>query len=78
MPDLAVGVISSKDKYTEVAAKVVKYLEDGVHMVWIADLKRRTMTVRTATQYFTLGIDNTLNGGEVIPGFTVMLTEIFE
>lgn len=48
VPDLVVGVISSSDKYTEVAAKVDKYLEDGVRMVWIADPKRRTMTVRTA------------------------------
>lgn len=78
VPDLVVGVISSNDKYTEVAAKADKYLEDGVRMVWIADPKRRTMTVRTAAQYFTLGIDDTLNGGEVIPDFTVKLTEIFE
>jgi Uma2 family endonuclease len=78
VPDLVVEVISSNDKYTEVAAKVDKYLDDGVRMVWIADQKRRTITVRTKTEYFTLGINDTLTGGDVIPGFTVKLTEIFE
>jgi Uma2 family endonuclease len=77
VPDLVVEVISSNDKYTEVTAKVDKYLEDGVRMVWIADQKRRTITVRTSSEYVTLGSDEMLTGGDVLPGFSVAVKSLF-
>ncbi len=77
LPDLVEEVISSNDKYTEVAAKVDKYLEDGVRMVWIADQKRRTITVRTPTEYVTLSADDMLTGGDVLPGFSVKVASLF-
>ncbi|MAS35936.1 MAG: hypothetical protein CL610_18150 [Anaerolineaceae bacterium] len=77
VPDLVVEVISSNDKYTEVAAKVDKYLEDGVLTVWIVDQKRHTITVRTPIDYVTLHMNEVLVGGNVLPGFSVKVAEIF-
>jgi len=78
VPDLVVEVISSNDKYTDVSLKVDKYLDDGVRMVWIADQKRRTITVRTPTTYITLSVEDDLTGGDVLPGFSIKVASIFD
>jgi Uma2 family endonuclease len=77
VPDLAVEVISSNDKYVEVTAKVDKYLEDGVRMVWIAEQTRRKITVRTPNSYVTPGPEDTLTGGDVLPEFSVKAASLF-
>lgn len=78
VPDLVVEVISSNDRYTDVSHKVDKYLEDGVKLVWIADQKYRTMTVRTGNEYVTLTEADTLTGGDVLPGFSLKVASIFD
>jgi Uma2 family endonuclease len=77
VPDLVVEVISSNDKFTKVAAKVDLYLKDGVRMVWLADQERRSITAHTPGEYKTLNPDDTLTGGDVLPGFSVKVDSLF-
>ena len=54
------------------------YLDAGVHLVWLVDPAFQTVTVfrPDATPTKLTGSD-TLDGGEVLPAFTVPVAEIF-
>jgi len=76
-PDLAVEVISPTDSYSEVATKVATYLRYGTLLVWVFDPKNETATVHSPNGVRVLKIDDTLDGGDVLPGFKLALKDIF-
>ena len=78
-PDLAVEVLSPSDRIAEALAKVAVYLEAGVRLVWLVDPAAQTVTVfRPDDTPLRLGADDVLDGGAVLPGFSVSISEIFE
>ena len=77
-PDLAVEVLSPSNRPAEVRRKVSAYLGAGCPLVWIADPKRRTITVHDGPDAsLVLWEDDLLEGGRVIPGFSVPVRELF-
>jgi len=76
-PDLAVEVVSPTDSYKDVAKKVRTYLQNGTRMVWVFEPETETVTVHTPDGQYTLDIDGTLDGGDVLPGFKLPLKKIF-
>ncbi|HZN38651.1 MAG TPA: Uma2 family endonuclease [Planctomycetota bacterium] len=77
-PDLAVEVTSPTDTYTEVHQKALSWLEHGTRLVWVIDPVARHATVYRGRDDMTvLGADEELTGGDVLPGFTVALRDLF-
>ena len=77
-PDLAVEVVSPGDAAREVAAKVRDYLAAGSRQVWIVRPRERTLTVHwPGAAPLHLGADATLDGGDVLPGFSLRVARIF-
>ncbi len=77
-PDLVVEVISPSDRMVEVLAKVVMWLEAGVALLWLVDPVAMTVTVyRPDDPPRTLTRDETLDGGDLLPGFTLAVSAIF-
>ena len=77
-PDLAVEVVSPSDRVVDVSAKVSEYLAGGVKLVWVVEPRRRTVTEYHADRSARLVIDGeALDGGDVLPGFSLPLAEIF-
>jgi Uma2 family endonuclease len=77
-PNLAAEVLSKGNTPKEMSIKRVEYFNAGVELVWEIDPKKRTVVVYTsATDSVTLGIDDTLDGGTVLPGFKLPLKELF-
>lgn len=77
-PDLAVEVLSPGNTKREIAEKVEEYFAAGAHLVWIVNPKSKTVTVyRSLTEIATLTEKDTLDGGEVVPGFQIPVAEIF-
>ncbi len=77
-PDLAVEVLSPSDAAGDVLAKVQDWLDAGCRAVWVVDPKTRTVTVyRSRRQIAVLSESDTLDGGEVVPGFRVPVAELF-
>jgi len=77
-PDLAVEVVSPGDTVNEVEDKIAEWLEGGARMVWVVSPKLHTVTVyRSLTDIVTLTAKDKLDGGEVVPGFQMNVTEIF-
>ncbi|HVS81263.1 MAG TPA: Uma2 family endonuclease [Pyrinomonadaceae bacterium] len=77
-PDLAVEVLSPSDRVSRVEEKVAEWLEGGARMVWVVSPKLHTVTVyRSLTDIVTLTEKDTLDGGDVVPGFQKRVPEIF-
>jgi Uma2 family endonuclease len=77
-PDLAVEILSRGNTPGEMARKCREYFPAGVSLVWLIDPMDRTATVFTGPdQTKVLGPDDTLEGGEVLPGFALPLRAFF-
>ncbi len=77
-PDLVVEVLSKGNTKAEIAKKIREYFESGVRLVWLVDLRKRTVRVHTAVdQSVLLTEGQALDGGAVLPGFVLRLDELF-
>lgn len=77
-PDLVVEVLSPTDRTTEVIAKIEMYREAGVPLIWLVDPEVQTVTVIAAgTPTMVLRATDTLDGGDILPGFSVSVADIF-
>ncbi|CAN5905207.1 Uma2 family endonuclease [soil metagenome] len=77
--DLAVEVLSKSNTRKEMERKCLEYFEAGARLVWYIDPKTRTAQVYTAPDQSTVLSDaQTLDGGDVLPGFAVLLQELFD
>ena len=77
-PDLTVEVESPGDTYTDVQEKVFDWLEAGARMVVVVMPRRRTVTVyRSLTDIVMLTENDSLDGGDVVPGWNVPVRDIF-
>jgi Uma2 family endonuclease len=77
-PDLAVEVLSRGNKRKEVRRKLKEYFLAGSRLVWIIDPRKRTVQVHTSPEEgVRLGEGQTLDGGDVLPGFTLPLRPLF-
>ncbi|MCU0493716.1 MAG: Uma2 family endonuclease [Chloroflexaceae bacterium] len=77
-PDLAAEVISPNDLYTDVDEKVTDWLEAGTRMVIIINPRKRTVTVyRSLLQIVVLREQDTLDGSDVVPGWTLPINDLF-
>lgn len=70
-PDLVVEVDSPGDSRRVVDAKVALYLRYGVRLIWVVRPKSRTVVAYAPwAAPRTLDAEVTLDGGEVLPGFS--------
>ena len=78
-PDLALEIVSPNDTADEVDIKVSKYLAAGTRLVWVLYSEGRKVYVyRTPESAQIIDINGTLDGGDVLPGFTLALKDVFE
>lgn len=76
-PDLAVEVISPSNDAADIRLKIRQLLDAGTALVWIVYPDLRIVDVHTRDGSTTLEADDTLSGGEVLPGFEIPAREIF-
>jgi Uma2 family endonuclease len=77
-PDLAVEVLSSGNTPAEMRRKLRDYFTAGTRLVWYIDPATRSATMYTAPdQCVYVAQHESLDGGEVLPGFRVTLAELF-
>lgn len=79
VPDLAVEILSENNTKKEMEEKLREYFEAGVRLVWYVDPPTRSARVYTSPETCTqIGPDGTLDGGDVLPGFRVVMRDWFE
>jgi Uma2 family endonuclease len=78
-PDLAVEVISKHNTPREMERKLGDYFSAGVQLVWyVYHTPRREVHVYTSPDAPTVLLQQqTLDGGDVLPGFTVAVASLF-
>ena len=77
-PDLIVEVLSKDNTRGEMKRKLEEYFRAGVRLVWYVDPSKRTVRVYTALDRSTLlREDETLDGGDVLPGFALSIRDWF-
>ncbi len=77
-PDLAVEVNSPNDRAGEVAEKVNWWLRCGTRAVWVVDPHSKTVTTYCPDgSARVFHHEQTLDGGAVLPGFTLALDQFF-
>jgi Uma2 family endonuclease len=77
-PDLAVEVLSPSNSASDMQEKIRIYLDAGVRLIWIVDPARNTVAEYAhggATRWLTAA--DTLDGGDVLPGFSLDLGALF-
>jgi Uma2 family endonuclease len=78
VPPLVIEVKSPTDREAEIAQKLVLYLEAGVQEIWWLRPRQRTLTRHWPDRGpVVLGIDDTLDAVEALPGFSLALAELF-
>jgi Uma2 family endonuclease len=77
-PDLAVEVLSPTDKPGRVRTKIANYLLAET-VVWVVDPEAQEIEVYTPGKApVTLGVDDSVYGGDVLPGFTLLVKDVFQ
>jgi Uma2 family endonuclease len=78
-PDLAVEIISKGNTHEEMERKLLDYFEAGIRQVWYVYPELRQVYVYVGRDRFSvLNEQQTLEGGEVLPGFRLELGRLFQ
>ncbi len=78
-PDLVVEIVSPSDSRREVSDKARMWLRYGVGLVWVVQPDTRTVDVQEPGRaVVTLTEHDTLDGLDVLPGFTCAVREVFD
>jgi Uma2 family endonuclease len=79
VPDLAVEMISPTNRAPEVLQKIDEYFAAGVRLVWVVYCQPRQVYVyRSPVTIQVLTPQDTLEGDDVIPGFSLPVAKLFE
>jgi Uma2 family endonuclease len=79
-PELAIEVISPSDIWFKVQEKVDEYKQAGVKLVWVIFPPSQLIYVYhpDVVKPVIFGINDEIEGEEVLPGFKLMVSEIFK
>jgi Uma2 family endonuclease len=79
VPDFIIEVISPTDKFSDVMEKIELYLQDGVHLVWAVDMKRKKLLVFSAEGDTGQPFEGeaVVDAGDIVPGFAVKVADLF-
>ncbi|MEM9366059.1 MAG: Uma2 family endonuclease [Planctomycetota bacterium] len=78
VPNFVIEVLSVSNTRSEMARKRREYFHAGVELAWFVDPRGRTVAVFTsADDYVVYDEVASIDGGEVLPGWTVSLEELF-
>ena len=77
MPDLAIEIKSPDDSLIKMRKKANYYLENGTKIVWLVDTQRQKVEVYTVDDTEILGMNDTLEGGDLLPDFKLPVSELW-
>ena len=70
--------MSPSDTAEELDEKIQDWLAAGTRVAWVVNPKSQTVTVYDSPSTFRiLHINDSVTGGDLLPGFTLPLREIF-
>jgi Uma2 family endonuclease len=77
-PDLVVEILSPSETASDLAEKLRDYRAAGTRLIWVVDPERRVISVRSERAPDRLLSEfDALDGGDVLPGFTMSISKLF-
>lgn len=79
-PDLAVEILSPGNTVEEIETKITEYFDNGARLVWVISPTQHYILVYRCAQEpdrLLKSVDS-LDGEDVIPGFTLPVAELFQ
>jgi Uma2 family endonuclease len=77
-PDLAIEILSPSNTRREMKRKRQEYFTHGTRLVWEVDERNQTVDVYTSpSEPRVLSLGETLDGGDVLPGFQLPVDKLF-
>ncbi len=77
-PDFVIQLMSKTDVLEDIQQKMAEYLDNGCRLGWLINPKTRTVEIyRPQQAVATLSFDQRLSGDNVLPGFELVLANIF-
>jgi len=78
-PDLVVEVVSPSDSAADVQSKVTDWLNAGCQLVWVVYPDTQSVTeYRSLSEIKVLTAEESLAGGDTLPGFNCPIGQLFE
>jgi Uma2 family endonuclease len=77
MPDLAVEIQSPDDSPEKIRTKCAYYVANGSKLAWGVFLKKQIEVYRPGEEVIILDENDTLDGGDVLPGFSLVVRDLF-
>lgn len=77
-PDFVIELKSENDDIPELQNKMVEWIENGCRLGWLIDADEEKVYIYQPKQPVCTieGFNNTVDGGEVLPGFILELSEL--
>lgn len=77
-PDLAIEVVSPTDTARQIRRKVGQFMQAGTRMMLVFYPEEKIIDVyKAGGEVRVLTVDDTLDGGDALPGFAVPVREVF-
>ncbi len=77
-PDLVIEIVSPSESQKEIREKIRDYFAAGTRLMWLVYPDEQLVEeLRSPTALRQLVVDDNLEGGEVIPGFSYSLRQLF-
>ncbi|OCQ89118.1 hypothetical protein AMR42_18175 [Limnothrix sp. PR1529] len=79
-PDLVVEILSPTNTIEEIDEKLIEYFENGARLIWVINPRQNHVLVyRSATEPDRLlKLTDQLDGEEIIPGFSLSVSQLFQ
>jgi Uma2 family endonuclease len=78
IPRMVIDVASSNDRRREMQSRTNAFMNTGIEMIWIVDpFKKEIQVLRRSMHTLVLGTRQTLEGGQLLPEFTIPVIDIF-
>ncbi|AFY62194.1 Uma2 family endonuclease [Synechococcus sp. PCC 6312] len=78
-PDLVVEILSPGNTVEEMHQKIVEYFANGTRLLWKVDPSERSILVYHSSEPDQLlGMGDSLDGEDIVPGFSMAVNELFE
>jgi len=77
IPELCIEIQSPDDSAKHMIDTAQFYLANGAKMVWLVYPKKQLVETLTLDSRELLGIEDTIDGGDVLPGFKLDVKRIF-
>lgn len=75
-PDLGIYIIGPAESFATMTARILRDLRNGSQVIWVVSPEEKAVIIYNRKGMRMLGLNDILEGGEVLPGFMIPVREI--